>query len=177
MARWAPEDRRRVGDFGAGCALNDRQHARLEPHIPGARPGGRPRTTDMRSVLDALFYIARTGCQWRHLPPPPCSPPWQTVYGYFRAFIDAGVWDAIQHALVLAVREHEGRAARPSAAIIDSQSVRTTERGDPGAGTVPSGSSAASAMSWSPRSDCRWQSSSIGATCRTATARPSSWRG
>ena len=80
---WTPEDRVLVGNFGAGQALSEDQYRLLVPLIPPAKPGGRPRTTDMRRLLDGLFYVARTGCQWRHLPPPPAFPPWPTVYGYF----------------------------------------------------------------------------------------------
>ena len=87
---WTAESRALVGDFGAGQALSDEQYALLVPLIPPAKPGGRPRTTDMRRMLDGLFYLVRTGCQWRHLPPPPAFPPWRTVYGYMRAFADAG---------------------------------------------------------------------------------------
>ena len=72
---WTAESRALVGDFGAGQALSDEQFALLEPMIPPARPGGRPRTTDMRRRLDGLFYLVRTGCQWRHLPPPPACRP------------------------------------------------------------------------------------------------------
>jgi putative transposase len=68
---WTAESRALVGDFGAGQALSDEQYALLTPLIPPAKPGGRPRTTDMRRLLDGLFYLVRTGCQWRHLPPPP----------------------------------------------------------------------------------------------------------
>jgi putative transposase len=75
------ESRALVGDFGAGQALGDEQYALLAPMIPPAKPGGRPRTTDMRRMLDGLFHLVRTGCQWRHLPPPPAFPPWRTVYG------------------------------------------------------------------------------------------------
>ena len=78
---WTAESRALVGDFGAGQALSDEQYALLRPVIPPAKPGGRPRTTDMRRMLDGLFYLVRTGCQWRHLPPPPAFPPWRTVYG------------------------------------------------------------------------------------------------
>src|SRR3954464_7124217 len=81
---WTPADRALVGDFGAGQALTDDQFGLLEPLIPPARPGGRPRSTDIRNLLDGLFYLVRTGCQWRHLPPPPAFPPWRTVYGYMR---------------------------------------------------------------------------------------------
>jgi putative transposase len=78
---WTQADRALVGDFGSGQALTDDQFRLLEPLIPPARPGGRPRSTDIRNLLDGLFYLVRTGCQWRHLPPPPAFPPWQTVYG------------------------------------------------------------------------------------------------
>src|SRR5690349_12795766 len=93
---WTAQSRAFVGDFGAGQALSDEQYALLVPLIPPAKPGGRPRTTDMRRLLDGLFYLVRTGCQWRHLPPPPAFPPWRTVYGYMRAFADAGVGDLLR---------------------------------------------------------------------------------
>jgi len=83
---WTPEDRLLVGDYGSGQAMSDEQFRVLEPLIPPAKPGGRPRTTDLRRLLDGLFYLVRTGCQWRHLPPPPAFPPWPTVYGYMRSF-------------------------------------------------------------------------------------------
>src|SRR3712207_5330318 len=136
---WTPEDRALVGDFGSGQALSDDQYRLLAPLVPPARPGGRPRTTDARSLLDALFYLARTGCQWRHLPPPPRFPPWPTVYGYFRAFLAAGVWESIRHHPVVMLREGEGREAGPAAAIVDTQSVTATERGCLAAGTRRSG--------------------------------------
>jgi putative transposase len=72
---WTPESRVLVGDFGAGRALSDEQYHLVAPLIPPAKPGGRPRSTDLRRVLDGLFYLVRTGCQWRHLPPPPACPP------------------------------------------------------------------------------------------------------
>jgi putative transposase len=129
---WTPEDRALVGDFGAGQALSDERYGLVEPLIPPAKSGGRPRTTDMRRLLDGLFYLLRTGCQWRHLPPPPAFPPWQTVCGYFRAFLRAGVWESRRHHLVaLLLRAREGREASPTAAIIDTQSVKTTEQGGP----------------------------------------------
>src|SRR5689334_8591491 len=125
---WTPADRALVGDFGSGQALSDDQFHLIEPLLPPAKPGGRPRTTDMRRLLDGLFYVVRTGCQWRHVPPPPAFPPWQTIYGYFRAFLKAGVWETIRHHLVMMLREQEGREASPTAAIIDTQSVKTTEK-------------------------------------------------
>ena len=67
---WTPCSRALVGDFGAGQALSNEQLRLIAPLIPAAKPGGRPRSTDMRRLLDGLFYLVRTGCQWRHLPPP-----------------------------------------------------------------------------------------------------------
>ena len=128
---WAPADRVLVGDFGSGQALTDDQFRLLEPLIPPAKPGGRPRTTNIRNLLDGLFYLVRTGCQWRHLPPPPAFPPWRTVYGYMRAFLRDGVWESLRHQFVVMLREGAGREASPTAAIIDTQSVKTTESGGP----------------------------------------------
>jgi putative transposase len=134
-----PEDRALVGDFGAGEALSDDQYRLIAPLILPAKPGGRPRTTDMLPMLDGLFYVVRTGCQWRRLPPPPAFPSWPTVYRYFRVFLAAGVRESMRHHLVVMLREGEGREPSPTAAIIDTQSVRTAERGDRAAGTPPSG--------------------------------------
>jgi putative transposase len=137
VAMWTAESRVFVGDFGAGQALSDDQYRLLEPLIPPPRPGGRPRTTNMRQLLDGLFYLVRTGCQWRHLPPPPAFPPWSTVYGYFRTFLAAGVWESMRHHLVTMLREQDGKEPSPSATIIDTQSVKTTEKGDLAATTPP----------------------------------------
>jgi len=167
---WTPEDRALVGDFGAGQALSDDQYRLIEPLLPPPKPGGRPRTTDMRQLLDGLFYVVRTGCQWRHLPPPPAFPPWPTVYRYFRAFLDAGVWESIRHHLVTMLREQEGRDPSPTLAILDTQSVKTTEKGDRAATMQPRRSRAASATSRSmPRVSCS-ASSSTPPTSRTPTA-------
>jgi putative transposase len=132
-------DRVLVGDYGSGQALSDDQDRLLEQFIPPAKSGGRPRTTDMRRLLDGLFSVVRTGCQWRHLPPPPAFPPWPTVSGSFRAFLAAGVWESLRHPLVVMLREGEGRDASPTAAIIDTQSVKTTEKGGLADGMPPSG--------------------------------------
>src|SRR3954451_2409199 len=125
---WTAETRALGGDFGAGQALSDEQYALLVPMIPPAKPGGRLRTTDMRRLLDGLFYLVRTGCQCRHLPTPPAFPPWRTIYGYMRAFASAGVWEAIRHHLVVMLRERDGREPSPTAAIVDTQSVKTAEK-------------------------------------------------
>jgi putative transposase len=107
--------------------LTDAQWALLEPLIPSAIPHGRPRTVAMRDVWNALFYVTRTGCQWRALPRH--FPKWSTVYHYHRRFLDDGTWETINDALRQRVRLEAGREAEPSAAIIDSQSVKTTEKG------------------------------------------------
>lgn len=99
----------------------------LAPLIPPAKPGGRPRTTDMREVLNAIFYLLRSGGAWRLLPRE--FPVWQTVYDYFRCWRNRGLWEQIHTMLRDQVRCQVGRAAEPSAAIIDSQSVKTTDRG------------------------------------------------
>lgn len=99
----------------------------LAPLIPSAKPGGRPRATDMREVLNAIFYLLRSGGAWRLLPRE--FPVWPTVYDYFRQWRNAGVWEQIHTLLCEQVRRQVSRAADPSAAIIDSQSVQTTDRG------------------------------------------------
>lgn len=167
---WTPEDRRLVGDCGAGQALSDDQYRLIEPLLPPAKPGGRPRTTDMRRLLDGLFYVVRTGCQWRHLPPPPAFPPWQTVYRYFRAFLAAGTWESVRHHLVVMLREREGRAPTPTAAVVDTQSVKTTEKGAPAGSMRPRRSMGASVTSPSTRAACRSASASTPPTSRTRTA-------
>jgi putative transposase len=96
----------------------------LEPLIPPEKHGGRHRTVDIREVVNAIFYVLRTGCAWRLLPHD--FPAWQTVYGYFRDWRKTGVWEQLNTALREAVREQEEREAEPSAAIMDSQSVKTT---------------------------------------------------
>lgn len=107
--------------------LSEEEWTVLAPWIPLAKPGGRPRTTDMREVLNAIFYLLRSGCAWRLLPQE--FPAWQTVYDYFRHWRNLGLWEQIHTRLRERVRIRAGRAAQPSASIIDSQSVKTTERG------------------------------------------------
>jgi transposase len=107
--------------------LTDAQWSILEPLIPPAKPGGHPRTANMREVLNAIFYLVRSGCAWRALPHD--FPSWSTVWTYFRNWRLTGVWERIHTTLREAVRTNQGREATPSAAIIDSQSVKTTEQG------------------------------------------------
>lgn len=107
--------------------LTDREWEYIKPLIPAAKPGGRKRKTDMRLTINAIFYVIRTGGQWRYLPRE--YPPWETVYSYFRAWRIAGVWERIHDRLRDLVREQEGRERQPTAAILDSQTVKTTDRG------------------------------------------------
>jgi transposase len=109
--------------------LTDAKWALIEPLFPPPSPLGRPRETDMRWVLNAILYMASTGCQWRQLPKE--FPPYSTVHGYFYSCSCAGVFASINHASVMAAREQTGRDASPTAGVIDSQSVKTTESGGP----------------------------------------------
>lgn len=116
----------RAGDKYASD-LTDAEWAVIDPLLPPRKTTGRPRTTGMRDVVDAILYIATTGCQWRMLPND--FPPVSTVRGYFYAWRNDGLLDNLNRRLVEIARLSEGRAAQPTAGIIDSQSVKTTESG------------------------------------------------
>jgi transposase len=106
--------------------LTDTQWELIACLIPEAEPGGRPRKATSREIVNAILYFLRAGAAWRLLPHE--FPPWQTVYYYLRRWQREGVWDRVHHTLVMADRERVGREASPSAAILDSQSVRTADQ-------------------------------------------------
>ena len=107
--------------------LTEAEWERIAPLIPPAKPGGRPRGVDMREVLNGIFYVAREGISWRAMPHD--LPYFGVCYWYHRRFQEDGTWEAINDALRKELRVAAGRDPEPSVAIIDSQSVKTTEKG------------------------------------------------
>ena len=129
--------------------VTDEQWSLIESHIPPHKPGGRPRAVDMREVINGILYLNRTGCSWRMLPHD--LPPWGTVHYYYRRFRLEGVWPNIHDHLREQVRVEAGKEKTPSAAIIDSQSVKTAEKGGAVGTTLGRKSAEESGISWSTR--------------------------
>ncbi len=119
--------------------LTDEEWTLIAPVIPGAKRGGGKRTVDLREVVNGLMYVLSTGCQWRALPKD--LPPRSTVNGYFSLWDYDGTLDRIHHSLYVQCREQAGRDASPTAAIVDSQSVKSAEKG--GGGLIPTASTRA----------------------------------
>ena len=144
--------------------LTDEQFARLEPLLPPAKPGGRPRTVKLHDIVDGILYVNRTGCQWRALPKD--LPPRSTAHDYLTLWAWDGTLTRLHHALFVEARERAGKEASPSVAIIDSQSVRSAEKGGRASirrATTPARKSpAASATSWWTAWGCCWWSWSRG---------------
>jgi putative transposase len=107
--------------------LTDAEWEILNPLLPAAKVGGRPRKADLGEILNAIYYRERTGCAWEMLPHD--LPAAKTVYDYFKPWTGDGTWERINGLLVRRVRQAEGRDPEASAAILDSQSVKTTEKG------------------------------------------------
>ena len=126
---WTVANRRRYdrGNLRYPSDVTDGEWSLLKPHIPRAKRGGNRRHVDEREIVNGLMYILSTGCQWRAIPKD--LPARSTLYGYFDLWSWDGTLERIHHALYMECREDAGREASPSAAIIDSQSVRSAEKG------------------------------------------------
>ena len=155
---WTTANRRQYDRTGLRYPsdLTDAEWALAGPLIGPAKRGGRTRSVDEREVLNAIFYVLATGCQWRALPTD--LPPRSTVHGYLQLWAWDGTLARLHHALYVQAREQAGREASPTAAILDSQSVKGAEKGGRAstrrATTRARRSRARSATSWSTRSAC-----------------------
>jgi transposase len=128
---WTPTTRRQHSRSGLryGSDLTDAEWAILAPFLPPKAICGRKRAWCMREIMNAICYVLRGGIAWRLMPE--SFPPWRTVYRWFARLRDAGTWQTINHHLAMRDRERVGRKASPTGAVIDSQSVKTTESGGP----------------------------------------------
>jgi len=126
--------------------LTDAEWARIRVLLPPHPPRGDDPTIPKREIVNAIFYVNKHGCTWRGIPHD--LPKWQTVYGYFRRWTKTGVWERINDSLRRSVRVAEGRQPEPTAGIVDSQSVKTTEKGGYMGMTPARKSTAASVISW-----------------------------
>ena len=126
---WKPEHRRAAERRGLRYPsdLTDAEWALVEPMIPPAKHGGRKRSVNAREVLNGIFYVLSTGCQWNAVPTD--LPPKSTIYDYLDLWEWDGTLERIHNALYVATREREGRAASPTAAIIDAQSAKGAQKG------------------------------------------------
>jgi transposase len=153
---WTDEHRRAADRRGLRYPsdLTDAEWALIAPMIPPAKHGGRKRSVDVREVLNGIFYVLSTGCQWAAMPKD--LPPKSTVHDYFDLWEWDGTLERIHHALYVAIRDQEGREASPTAAVIDSQSAKAAQKGGRRSMTKASmrarRSRAASGTSWSTRS-------------------------
>ena len=121
---WTEVTRRQYRREGLRYAsdMTEEEWALIAPDMPAPSPMGRPRTVALRTIVNAILYMASTGCQWRQIPRE--FAPYSTVQGYFYRWSWDGTWERISHALVVAAREAAGREASPTAGVIDSQSVK-----------------------------------------------------
>jgi transposase len=128
---WTAQNRRRYdrSRLRYPSDLTDDEWAHVAPLIPLAKPGGNKRSVDVREVMNGIMYVLSTGCQWRAVPKD--MPPRSTLFDYLNLWSYDGTLDRIHHALYLECREQGERAANPTAAIIDSQSVKSAEKGGP----------------------------------------------
>ena len=126
---WKPEHRRAAERRGLRYPsdLTDAEWTLIDPMIPPARRGGRPRDVNLREIVNAIFYVLWTGCQWRALPKD--LPPKSTAHHYFMLWDRDGTLERIHHALYVRAREQAGRDANPTAAILDSQSAKAAQKG------------------------------------------------
>ena len=157
-ARWTPENRSRYDrdHLRYPSDVTDAEWALIAPRIPPAKRGGRKREVDVREVVNGIMDVLSTGCQWRALAKD--LPPRSTVYAYLDLWRWDGTLDRLHHALYVQCREQAGREASPTAAIIDSQSVKSAETGGPRstrrATMQARRSRARNGTSWSIRRDC-----------------------